>query len=80
MPSELPGHDWLLSVLLPVTEREVARMADGQRRVFKVVIEHGGPVDGSVRGVGVFCGRCQLAAESMTPQEMVGCRGEVESV
>lgn len=68
------AHKWRLSVLIPVTERELAQMAAGSARSFKVRIP---PAVGDVvvAGYGVFCERCQIAAEAMSPQERVVCRG-----
>lgn len=72
MPRELPPHDLLLSVLIPITRAELRRLEVGQRLVFKKL----DPRDASqVRGSGVFCGRCQLPWEKMSEYEREGCRG-----
>lgn len=73
----LPPHDWLLSVLIPVTPRELRDMGEGVRRSFKIGFPERA-ADAPVRGYGVFCGRCQLAAEDMTPEERKACRGSDE--
>lgn len=74
MSRELPPHKWCLSVLIPVTGRELEKMAGGSARSFKVRI----PLaegDVTVSGYGVFCERCQIAAERMTSMERGCCRG-----
>ncbi|HEY4451050.1 MAG TPA: hypothetical protein VGN13_05600 [Solirubrobacteraceae bacterium] len=73
---ELQEHDWLLSLLIPITTGELLRLERNQRVVFRKV----DPQDASqVRGSGVFCGRCQLPWEKMTDVERERCRGEVPS-
>lgn len=72
--TDLPAHDWLLSLLIPVTGAEVAKMASGARKVFKKIEVPGV----HVRASAVFCGRCQLPWEKMTEYERAGCRGGLE--
>lgn len=69
---KLQPHDWLLSILVPITQGELRRLETGERVVFKSLNVR----DASqVRGSAVFCGRCDLPWERMTETEREDCRG-----
>lgn len=75
MGDALPEHDWILSVLIPVTATEIRKLAEGQRLVFSKL----DPRDRSqVRGSAVYCAVCQRPWEELTPEDRTGCRGADE--
>lgn len=52
-------HDWCLTVVIPLTDRERRDMADGVRKVFKV-----DPLSRSgVRARAVVCSVCHVTAD-----------------
>jgi hypothetical protein len=53
-------HDWTLTVVVPITEKEKRDMAAGRRRVFKI-----DPLDRSaVRARAVVCAACRALADA----------------
>ena len=67
------GHDWILTVNVPVTDREVQRLGAGIRVVFKKLDVYD---PSQVRGAAVFCARCEIPWARMTLEERGVCRGE----
>lgn len=72
MSDEPRPHDWVLSMLVPITSAELERFKKGQRVIFRKV----DPRDASqVRASAVFCAACQLPYEKMGWGELERCRG-----
>lgn len=74
--ARLPPHKWRLSVLIPVTEKELEQMGRGTQRVFKVRVPPAVGEEQQITGFGIICERCNKAAQVMSPQERKVCRGE----
>ncbi len=72
LAEELPAHDWLLTMNVPITLGELKRWEDGQRVVFRKLDPHD---ESQVRHAGVWCARCLLAYAAMSERERQGCRG-----
>lgn len=72
MSAEPLQHDWVLSMLMPITSAELERFEKGRRVVFRKV----DPRDTSqVRAAAVFCAACQLPYEKMGWGELERCLG-----
>lgn len=64
-------HDWVLSMLVPITSAELERFRVGRQVVFRKV----DPRDTSqVRASAVYCATCQLSYEQMGWGERAHCR------
>ncbi len=72
MNDELPPHEWFLVPWIPLTEREVKNIENGQRMVFRKL----DPFDAAqVPAAAVYCGRCKRMVGDLGWGERDECRG-----